>query len=101
MPKEKISQENEEPPGSAVGIHSAEQTGFPVSPHSELYRRAFFPGASSDDWNDWRWQCAHRVTSPTDLCRFLSLSEDESEALYSRGTNLTMNISPYYLSLLR
>lgn len=71
-----------------------------ISAKSFLFLKEYFPETSLSDWNDWRWQIRNSVTSLEGLSRFLDLSKDEFEALYSKNGNLPLRITPYYLSLL-
>lgn len=70
------------------------------SPAPAAFRRRHFPGIGRAQWNDWRWQVRHRVTSPTALSRFLTLTEAEEEAFAGGAGQLPLAITPYYLSLI-
>ncbi len=59
---------------------------------------AYF-GATEDDWQDWRWQLRHRITSVRVLAALLPLSEEEKEEIARVSTRFRWAISPYYLSL--
>lgn len=67
---------------------------------TRAFRRLHFPGVSTDDWNDWRWQSRHRIRTLPQLEQMLRLSAEEREALVQGGTMLPVGISPYYMSLL-
>lgn len=56
--------------------------------------------ATTDDWNDYRWQLAHRIRTPEDLLRHLPLSPSEAEAVRQVSAIFRFSISPYYLSLI-
>jgi len=64
------------------------------------FRRRFFPGATSAQWNDWRWQLANRVQDIHFLQRILRLSDDERSAIGAGDGLLPVAITPYYASLL-
>jgi len=73
---------------------------IPSRSRTALFLKQFFPGASLDDWNDWRWQLRHRIVDIDTLGRFLHLSDDERR-IGARGTKgFPMAITPYYASLL-
>ncbi len=74
-------------------------TRFSVSAHSAAVGRSLF-GATLQEWNDWRWQVAHRVRSAAQLSKLLDLTEDERQALEQGGPSLPLAITPYYASLL-
>ncbi|MFH1480666.1 MAG: KamA family radical SAM protein [Pseudomonadota bacterium] len=73
---------------------------FECSPHSSVFSSRFFPQATPEDWNDWRWQLRNRIRDIHTLSRFILLSEDEREAMTSAGRQLPVAITPYYASLL-
>ena len=54
---------------------------------------AHFPGATSKDWNSWRWQLKHRITSAPAMARILGLPAD----LGTAGSPLPAAVTPYYL----
>ena len=55
---------------------------------------------SEDQWEDWHWQIANRVTTVEQLEQIIHLSEDEKKGIdYSLNT-IRMAITPYYASLI-
>lgn len=64
------------------------------------FRSRFFPGITSQQWNDWRWQIGHRIVSLSQLEQFMTLSESERKALNGQCGTLPFAITPYYASLL-
>src|SRR6185503_1634033 len=99
--------ENEEPPSrrradpavAVIGSRTRKIHRFPISPHSDRFRRRFFSQASAADWNDWRWQARNRVKDLDGLSRILVLSDDEREAISRHTGSLPLGVTPYYLSL--
>jgi lysine 2,3-aminomutase len=83
-------------PGSALD----RAPKFKISARARTFRRTFFPDASDNDWNDWRWQLRHSTRGLEALQRLLVLSEDEQGALQRSRNSLPNNITPYYASLL-
>lgn len=71
-----------------------------ISQRTNDFRRRFFPGATRGDWNNWRWQNAHRVRSADAMNRFLRLSDDERDAIARHKGPLPLAVGPYYASLL-
>lgn len=55
---------------------------------------------SSEQWNDWRWQVANRVTTLEDLKKVLPLTQEEEFGINECLKNLRMAITPYYASLI-
>ena len=73
---------------------------FPVNPETRAFYRRFFPGTSTIEWNDWRWQMRTRVRALDDLARIFMLSADERAAVEKHEGALPVGITPYYASLM-
>jgi lysine 2,3-aminomutase len=71
---------------------------FPISAGSRDFMKRFYPEASPDDWNDWRWQSRHRIRTLGELERVFDLSEDERDAAAKHTGSLPVGITPYYAS---
>ena len=66
---------------------------------TRAFRRLYFPDVPDSQWNDWRWQLAHRIRLRAELERILVLSPDEQEAIERGGDLLPFGVTPYYMSL--
>lgn len=55
---------------------------------------------SKENWNDWNWQMANRITRVEELERFIELSYKERINLSKGLKTLRMAITPYYASLM-
>ena len=89
--------ENEEPPSRIA------QTPVPDSPSLETsttFRNRHFPTATQEDWNDWRWQLQHRITTSRQLRKIIRLSDNEKNSFHFRNATLPLAITPYYASLI-
>jgi len=53
-----------------------------------------------EEWNDWRWQLRHRITSYEQLKSLIPLTEEENNIFQKEGFSFRMAITPYYLSLI-
>ena len=53
-----------------------------------------------DQWEDWHWQIANRITSVEALSRVVHLTEEEQQAIERSLGTLRMAITPYYASLM-
>ena len=63
--------------------------------------RGFWANVSDHDWNDWRWQLKHRITSLAHLQRFLpTLTPEEYAGTQLANTKLAMAITPYFFNLI-
>jgi lysine 2,3-aminomutase len=67
---------------------------------TRAFRKQFFPGVTDKDWNSWHWQVRNRISSRTQLERFLKLSFEEQSAFNCLNTKIPLGITPYYMSLL-
>lgn len=63
-------------------------------------RSYFYPEASDNEWNDFRWQLRNRVATFSSLSKLLRLSDEERAAFGVEGTQTRFSITPYYLSLI-
>jgi lysine 2,3-aminomutase len=63
-------------------------------------REYFFPNVSDQDWNDWRWQLRHRVTTVDELAALLPMSLAERLARGETVRDFRMGITPYCVSLI-
>lgn len=70
------------------------------NPLTRAFRKAFFPQASDQEWNDWRWQSRNRIRTLEQLERMLVLTDQERGALVEGGSMLPVGITPYYMSLI-
>ncbi len=71
-----------------------------ISARSRAFRKRFYPQASDQDWNDWRWQLKSRIRDAAGLARILNLSDDERTAVERHEGSLPVGMNPYYASLL-
>jgi len=56
---------------------------------------------SNEVWQDWQWQSKNMLKSLADIEPFISLTEEEKEAIRLTNTHdIPFGITPYYLSLL-
>ncbi|HTV75648.1 MAG TPA: KamA family radical SAM protein, partial [Candidatus Baltobacteraceae bacterium] len=63
--------------------------------------RGFWRNASEKDWNDWRWQLKHRITSAEQLQKFLpTLTPEEFAGAKLANTKLALAITPYFFNLI-
>lgn len=56
--------------------------------------------ATAEQWNDYAWQLSHSFTTPTQLESVLNFSEEERRALSLASRKLSLQITPYFLSLI-
>jgi len=63
--------------------------------------RGFWSDASDEDWNDWRWQLRHRISSLEHLHRLMpTLTPEEYAGTKLANTKLALGITPHYFNLI-
>ena len=63
--------------------------------------RGFWSDVSAADWNDWRWQLKHRITTVEQLQKFLpTLTPEELAGAKLANTKLALAITPYFFNLI-
>lgn len=63
-------------------------------------RAKFFPEATDEQWNDWKWQLKNRIESVDELKKYIPLTDEEEEGARKCLQTLRMAITPYYISLI-
>jgi len=63
--------------------------------------RGFWPDVPDADWNDWRWQLKHRITSLEQLRRLMpALTPEEYAGARLANHKLALAITPYFFNLI-
>jgi len=63
--------------------------------------RGYWSNVAEADWDDWRWQLQHRITSLEQLQRFLpTLTPEELTGAVLSNRKLAMAITPYFFNLI-
>jgi lysine 2,3-aminomutase len=65
-----------------------------------MSRPALWADVPEEQWEDWHWQIANRITSIDQLEQVIHLSEAEKEVVARSLNQLRMAITPYYASLM-
>jgi lysine 2,3-aminomutase len=73
---------------------------FPVSATTRAFYKRFYPGTTTAEWNDWRWQMRARIRNAAELERIFKLSADERAAVQMHTGPLPVGITPYYASIM-
>lgn len=71
-----------------------------IKSKTQLFKEIFYPNISNIEWNSWKWQLKHRITTQEELGKMLNLSEQEILAFNSEKKCFPFSITPYYASLL-
>jgi lysine 2,3-aminomutase len=59
-----------------------------------------FRDVAPADWNDWRWQLRHSVTTGEEIARRVVLTDDERAGLRAAPGLFRVGATPYYFSLI-
>ena len=63
--------------------------------------RGYWHDVSDSDWNDWKWQLKHRITTVEQLQKFLpTLIPEEFAGAKLANTKLALAITPYFFNLI-
>ena len=63
--------------------------------------RGFWSNVSEADWNDWRWQLKHRITTLEQLQRLMpTLTPEEYAGTQLANHKLALAITPYFFNLI-
>lgn len=57
-------------------------------------------GVTPDQWQDWGWQLAHRITTVDELAQVVDLTGEEKEGIRRSLDRLRMAITPHYATLM-
>lgn len=63
-------------------------------------RHPRYADVPAEQWNDWRWQLRHRITTLDELEGFIDLTAAETEGIAARAAAFPFAITPYYASLI-
>jgi lysine 2,3-aminomutase len=79
---------------------------FPISPERkriEETKEALplpWREVSEKEWNDWRWQLRHRVTTFEQMKEIIDLTTEEIEGIKHSKGRLALAVTPYFASLM-
>lgn len=60
----------------------------------------YWPDATPEQWNDWKWQLKNRVTTLAQLEQHLVLSQEERAGVLLSGNKLALAVTPHYFNLI-
>jgi lysine 2,3-aminomutase len=94
MEKDELTHEFEEPPGTSTALRAPEQTNLARTPRPSLWA-----DVPDEQWDDWRWQLAHRLNSLEELSQLINLTPEEIDGLTAEN-KFRVDITPYFASLI-
>ena len=77
---------------------------FPISPERkriEEIKEVLPPPwreVSEKEWNDWRWQLRHRITTFEQMKEIIDLTPEEIEGIKQSKGRLALAVTPYFTS---
>ena len=80
-------------------LESGDYVIFPTQPMNELNHS--YPGATKQEWHDWRWQFKNRISRIADLEFFAGASAAELKKLNKVTALYPLAVTPYYFSLIQ
>ena len=80
---ETLIQAEREPPLGSLMSTGVEEEEEPPSKHSLTIKEKFFSHVPEKDWNDWKWQFRHRITTVEELAKYIPLSSKEQAEIKS------------------
>lgn len=81
-----------EPPSRARHAYQSQELASWA--HHKNFLATHFPEASQKDWDSWRWQLKHRITSPQRMAAMLGV---ESSSGLGSAHAFPAAVTPYYL----
>lgn len=60
----------------------------------------YWPEATQEEWDSWKWQMRHRVTSLEELEKYIDLTSQEKAGVLLTGKKLAMGITPHFFNLI-
>lgn len=59
-----------------------------------------YKDVTEEQWYDWKWQVANRITTVEQLKKIINLTEQEEKDINAVVKNFRLGITPYYASLM-
>src|SRR6202167_2052755 len=86
---------------SADGKEPPSDSSFQSLKEFHSAGRGYWENVSDADWNDWKWQLKHRITTAEQLQKFLpTLTPEEFAGAKLANTKLALAITPYFFNLI-
>lgn len=91
---------DEEPGAKTKYFSQVEIPTQSVSNRSLEFLNRYFPLTTLENWNDWKWQLRHSITSIEDLRKIMTLTDKEVLAINNLKGRLPLRVTPYFASLI-
>lgn len=98
--------EEMEPPDEISGRSSIKieiQKNLVKTDRSEIKKfiKKYYGDTGLKEWDDWKWQIAHSITSIDKLSEILETEKNELDTLKLTTDNLPLRVTPYFASILK
>ena len=85
--------------GSQLYLFPVQMEGEKIEEPREAIPQVW-KGVSEKEWNDWRWQLRHRITTLERLQEIIDLTPEEIEVIRQSKGRLALAVTPYFASLM-
>jgi lysine 2,3-aminomutase len=85
--------------GSQLYLFPVQMEGEKIEESRETIPQVW-EGVSEKEWNDWRWQLRHRITTLEQLKEIIDLTPEEIEGIKHSKGRLALAVTPYFASLM-
>jgi lysine 2,3-aminomutase len=85
--------------GSQLYLFPVQMEGEKIEESRETIPQVW-EGVSEKEWNDWRWQLRHRITTLEQLKEIIDLTPEEIGGIKHSKGRLALAVTPYFASLM-
>ena len=85
--------------GSQLYLFPVQMEGEKIEESRETIPQVW-KGVSEKEWNDWRWQLRHRITTLEQLKEIIDLTPEEIGGIKHSKGRLALAVTPYFASLM-
>ncbi len=93
------SAEVAEPPSEPPSTKLVDESSPRIKDQPRTPRPNLWANVPDEQWNNWRWQLAHRLNSVDELAQLIHLTDEEIEGL-TADDKFRVDITPYFASLI-
>src|SRR3989338_4756399 len=87
-------------PMSSKGDHSENYHGLSEGLQIHAGQGSAFSGVSAQQWSDWQWHVRNRITSVSELEKWIPMTVEEKRAIHFSQDRSRFSLSPYWVSLM-
>ncbi len=87
-------------PKRTVALPAVTPTADDFSKEFRSHAPGYWPDATPEQWNDWKWQLKNRVTTLEGLEHRLVLTPEERAGVKVAGSKLALAVTPHFFNLI-